>query len=463
MEKWLAAALDYVPRWLEFQMRFPTAPPGCSVAIAHKGALVLETALGHADLPRGVKLTKRHRFRVASHSKSFTAAGLMLLRERGKLQLEDKVGRHVPGLPRGIAALRLSQLLSHSAGLVRDGTVGEQWQNRRPFGSAAEVLADVSGGPAITPNTRFKYSNHGFALLGMAIEAITGERYGDWIAREVVAASGLRNTLPDAPIPRGVPFARGHSGFLPLGKRVAMAGDNVTGDMAAATGFVSTASDLAGFFSSLAPDARDSVLSVESRREMTRRHWRDSYSAVERWYGLGLIQGAVGDWEHFGHSGSFPGYISRTAVFPAPQLAISVVTNGPESHAHLWLEGIAHLVRMFQREGAPSRAASAWNGRWWGLWGALDLVPAGRKVFVTAPALFNPLVEASELAPQPGRRDGVVRARIVQASGLGSYGEEALLEHDARGRATAFQLGAIRLHPEARAKAELLSRYGRGR
>ena len=78
---WLKAALDYLPRWLEFQMRLHQQP-GCAVAIVHRGRIVLEAAFGHADAVKRTPLTPRHLFRVASHSKSFTAAGIMKLREQ---------------------------------------------------------------------------------------------------------------------------------------------------------------------------------------------------------------------------------------------------------------------------------------------------------------------------------------------------------------------------------------------
>src|SRR5262249_10097126 len=126
MLDWLPAALDYVPRWIEFQMRL-LDQPGCVIAVAHRGHLVLEAALGVADLRTGTPLTARHRFRVASHSKTFTAAGIMQLRERGDLGLDDKVGTYVPGLHAALADVRLSQLLTHSSGCVRDGLTGDQW------------------------------------------------------------------------------------------------------------------------------------------------------------------------------------------------------------------------------------------------------------------------------------------------------------------------------------------------
>ena len=205
MEKSLAAALDYVPRWLDFQMR-DWERPGLVVAVAERGRVVFERAWGHADLKRRIDLTPRHRFRVASHSKSFTAAGIMKLRERRKLHLDDPVGLHVHGLHRGVAAVTLQQLLSHSGGVVRDGRDSGQWQDRRPFLDADEIRADLADGTIIDPNTRFKYSNHGYGLLGMAIEAITGESYNRWIKREIVEAAGLEETEPDVPLKRGTPF-----------------------------------------------------------------------------------------------------------------------------------------------------------------------------------------------------------------------------------------------------------------
>src|SRR5580700_1119204 len=59
MDRWLEAALDYTSRWLEFQMRM-SRQPGCIIAVAHRGRIVLEQAFGHADLSTGARLTPRH-------------------------------------------------------------------------------------------------------------------------------------------------------------------------------------------------------------------------------------------------------------------------------------------------------------------------------------------------------------------------------------------------------------------
>ena len=129
------------------------------------------------------------------------------------------------------------------------------------------------------------------------------------------------------PVADPVPLARGHSGKLPLGRRVVIPGDNPTNAMAPATGFVSTARDLARFFAQLDPAAAESVLAVASRREMVRCQWRNPHSSLERYYGLGIISGKAAEWEWFGHSGAFQGFASRTVALLEPGIVVSLVTN----------------------------------------------------------------------------------------------------------------------------------------
>jgi len=457
MERWLAAALDYIPQWIEYQMRL-TELPGAIVAVARRGEVVLERAFGHADLGRSVPLTPRHRLRVASHSKSFTAAGIMKLRERGKLRLDDPAGKYVGGLHPQVAQATVAQLLSHSAGIIRDGTDSGQWNDRRPFASEAELRAALAEKPVLEANTRFKYSNHGYGLAGLVIEAIVHEPYRQWIKREIVEAAGLEETLPDVPLPRGVPFARGHSGKLPLGRRVVIPGENSTQALASATGFVSTAADLARYFNALAPDARQSPISAASRREMIRRQWREPHSSFERYYGLGIISGKLGDWDWFGHSGGFQGYITRTATLPAAGLTVSVLTNAADGLAHPWVDGTIQVLQRFAKEGPPARGVAGWTGRWWSLWGTVDLLPMGRKVLAASPGLLNPLMDAAELAIA-----GRDRGRIALAGGFASHGEPVRRVRDGRGRVKELWLAGGKLLPEVQVARELAQRYEKRR
>jgi CubicO group peptidase (beta-lactamase class C family) len=440
--------LDYIPRWLEFQMRLHQQP-GCVVAIAHRGRIVLEQAFGYADAAKRTALTPRHLFRVASHSKSFTAAGIMKLREQKKLRLEDGAGRFVDGLHPALARATLSQFLSHGSGVVRDGPDAGQFQDRRPFLSEAELREQLKAPPILRRNTRFKYSNHGYALLGLVIEAVSGESYRSWIEREIVAPAGLQETFADVPLPKGTVLARGHSGELPLGRRVVIPGDYRTNAIAPAGGFVSSARDIARFFAQLAPKAKKSVLSVRSRREMIAKRWRDPHSSIERYYGLGIISGSLARWNWFGHSGGLQGYITRTVVLPEDEIALSVLTNSIDGLAHFWIDGSMHILRAFARHGAPSRRLRDWTGRWWSLWGAVDLVPMASKVLVATPAYFNPFMDAAEI------RSG----RIALAGGYGSHGERARLVRDRRGSVREVWLGGTRYMREAKVTREIQTRY----
>jgi CubicO group peptidase (beta-lactamase class C family) len=449
----LRAAIDYIPSWIELQLR-ASGQPGCVIAIALKDRILLEQAFGIADLSTGEKLTPRHRFRVASHSKSFTAAGVMKLREQGKLKLDDAIGDYVAGLNRKIARSTIGQILSHSAGVTRDGRGISQFDGRRPYLIAGELLADLAANPIIEANSQFKYSNHGFALLGLLIEAITRAPYAAWIKREVVDAAGLAETTPDMPIPKGTPFARGHSTKLLLGERMSFPGDYSENAIAPAGGFVATASDLCRYFAQLAPGAKRSVLSVSSRREMTRRHWRNAHAADEGYYGLGIISGSLGGWDWFGHSGGLPGYISRTAVLPEQELTISVLTNASNGWAGPWVDGSIHILREFARRGPPTRRVRDWTGRWWGAAAPGDYIPLGNRVIIADPLAWNPFLNAAEIEVT-GRDKG----RVSLDNGYGNVGEPVSLRRGKGRKVVAITFAGYELLPEKKVAAEMRGRY----
>jgi hypothetical protein len=286
------------------------------------------------------------------------------------------------------------------------------------------------------------------------IEATTAEPYVVWVAREVVAAAGLAETTPDVPLPPGAVLASGHGGRALLGRRPVFPGDKSTHALASATGFVSTAADLARFFGQLSPSAQTSVLSVASRREMSRPQWRDLWGPVPMSYGLGTISGSFDGWDWFGHSGGFQGYITRTVVVPEQDIAISCLTNAVDGMSHLWLDGAIAILKRFQTEGAPGEALADWGGRWWNVWGATDLVAAGDKVLLAAPGMVNPFLKVPELTAS-GRDE----ARISQSGAFGSFGEPARLVRGPDGAVAEVRIAGTRLVGEAAMAAEVVGRY----
>ena len=259
-----------------------------------------------------------------------------------------------------------------------------------------------------------KYSNHGFGLLGLVIEAVTGEAYGAWISRHIVGPSKLTETTPDGPSAKGIPVARGHSAELPLGRRVIIPGDNPTHALASATGFVSTAADLARYFASLDPAARRSVLSTASRRAMIHKQWRDPHATVEGYYGLGLIMETAGGWDWAGHGGGFQSCLSRTAMLPGRELCLSVLTNATDGKANVWSDGVIKILKTFAGNPPPNARTRPWTGRRWNLWETVDLVPFGDRVVAAAPGLPDPFAGADEIhrhRPGPGRHQPGRRLR----------------------------------------------------
>jgi CubicO group peptidase (beta-lactamase class C family) len=376
------------------------------------------------------------------------------LREMGKLRLNDPVEKFVPDLDRDIARLRIFQVLCHGAGIIRDGADCGYFYDRRPYPTANDLLTDFQSPPVIMPGTRFKYSNHGYGLLGLIIEAVTGETYASWIKREIVDSAGLKETAPDMPIAEGTPFARGHTDKVLVGKRGVIPGDYSTGALAPASGLVATASDLASFFAQLSPRATSSVISIASRRAMMRRRLRNLHSSVENYYGFGMISGTVDGWNWFGHAGALQGYLSRTKMLPALDLTICVLANSADASAEQWINGAIHILHTFRRRGAPSSKLNDWTGRWWGLWGAIDLVPMGNVVMVANPQMGNPFLDASEL--QVSSRD---KARIRPSSGFLYLGEAAHRRRNEADRASELWLGGDKFLLETERAAEIETQY----
>src|SRR4051812_33279586 len=170
-----AAAAPYLESCREHRRR-RSRVPGVQAAVRIGDRLVLDTALGVADVGTGQPLTPEHLFRIASHSKTFTATAVLQLVEAGRLRLDDPVARWVPTLAgTGLAPVTVRELLGHQGGVIRDGRDNDHWQLLQPFPDEAVLLRIAAEeGAVFGRNEHFKYSNIGYSLLGLVIEAVTG-------------------------------------------------------------------------------------------------------------------------------------------------------------------------------------------------------------------------------------------------------------------------------------------------
>src|SRR5260221_13190643 len=155
--------------WLEGQIAY-RGLPGIAVGVVSDRDLVWASGFGFADVKAKTPMSPTTKFRMASHSKLFTAIAIMQLREQGKLRLDDPVINYLPWFkakPAGDddGTITIEQLLSHSSGLQREA--GDHWTSYE-FPTADELrrlFADRQA--AFAPSVRWKYSNLAYSVVGM--------------------------------------------------------------------------------------------------------------------------------------------------------------------------------------------------------------------------------------------------------------------------------------------------------
>jgi CubicO group peptidase (beta-lactamase class C family) len=449
-------AAAYARSWVEYRQR-TYAIPGVSFAIAHDGEVVAAHAVGKADLERDVDLRTDHTFRIASHSKTFTATAVLQLAERGRLRLDDTAGTHVPWLDADVHPLgrtTLRELLSHSAGVVRDGIDAPWWGLRGPFLDRDGLrAATTTTAPVLERNERFKYSNIGYSLLGEVVADAAGEPYEAYVRANVIEPLGLTSTDPEprADDPR---LAVGHSTRrYGLDRRPFPHLD--TRAMASATGFSSTAADLCRYFGAHALGTGE-LLTDASKREMQHGAWEVKGGRGGH-YGLGFHTFSIGARRVVSHSGGFPGFITFSLVDPVDRLAVSVLTNAHDGPAETIAVALVRLVNRAAEAGDPGAAERArldrCTGRFLGLSNVVDLVRLGDQLLVIDPEALDPVVDATRLEPVDG--DDPDRFRLADDGGFGSYGEGARFERDGDGALSAVQLAGGRYVPREEMVAHL--------
>ena len=409
--------LDYYRSWLDYRRWFLRVP-GVQVSVLDDGEQRLSAAFGLANVEQGTPLTERHLFRVASHSKTFTAVTVLRLVERGMLRLDDTLADQLPELATGeLGRVTVRELLGHGGGVVRDSEDGDFWQLFRPYPDRAELIriATEPSAAVFPSNERFKYSNIGYGLLGLVIEQVTGVSFAEAVAAEILGPLGLTDTGPEWDEQRAADFAAGHTALSYAGERSVI--EHVdTRSLAAATGFFATATELAAFYAALLPGT-DTLLDEHAQRRLRHREWE--YKNGESWYGLGVFLNKLGEHELFGHSGGYPGHITRTFACPKRRTVVSVLTNaidGPAEPLAAALFRLLDLAASASHQPAPD--GQRFTGRFSSLWGVQDVALLDGRLFLLNPTLVNPADDpvALEVVDQ-------TTLRMVSGPGGGSVGE----------------------------------------
>jgi CubicO group peptidase (beta-lactamase class C family) len=357
----LAAELGRLLRRRQAEARLPSV----AAAVFRSGEVVWADALGLADVEGGRDATPDTQYRIGSITKTFTAAAILQLRDAGLLDLDDRIGEHLPDVPHTAPTLR--RLLSHLSGLQREPP-GEIWESLRPP-SRDEFLASLADAEQILgPGAHWHYSNLGFALLGEVVERVSGTPYREHVEERLLRPLGLARTsfAPEEPAARGY-LVDEYSDAVNSEQDVDLSGTAASGQL------WSTTADLARWASFLSgPDP--SVLAPSSATEMRAVQ---TMMDTERWevgWGLGLGLYRRGDAIWAGHGGAMPGQVAALVFRPQDSIGAAVLANsgafpGPESLALALAEKALELEPTepdaWRPAEQPPADVAGLLGAWW--------------------------------------------------------------------------------------------------
>jgi CubicO group peptidase (beta-lactamase class C family) len=347
--------------------------PGLSYGVVLDGRLIHSRGLGTLRVGEDATPNASSVFRIASMTKSFTAATVVLLRDEGLLRLDDPIAHYVPEL----ANLRLPttdspeitirHLLTMTAGFPTD----DPWGDRQQGLDLDEFRALLANGLSFAwaPGTRFEYSNTGYGILGRLITNVAGREYKDVVRERLLQPLGMTATgyLEDE-----VPADRKAMGYVWRDGRYLPEGMDPYGALAAMGGIFTSVEDLAtwvgGFQDAATPhDGPDDShpLRRASRREMQQAHVAaglvvgasspdETPMIVGESYGYGLF---IVNHAELGrlvtHSGGYPGFGSNMRWHPASGLGVIVLAN--HRYAASTLLAREQLDALLRAESAPIR------------------------------------------------------------------------------------------------------------
>jgi len=300
--------------------------PGVILGVWQRGQAPIVKAYGsrNVDLAthKGGKPMQTNLYmRIGSETKTFTGTAVLQLVDEGKVGLEDPISKYIPGIPNG-ENITIRELGDMRSGLV-SYTANEEWVKqffanpRRPWTPQELLSYSFSQPPLFPPNGGFNYSNTNFAVLGLLVEKVSGEKLGDYFERHIIRPLHMDHTVfaSNAAFPR--PHANGYTVQDPSGT----VADTTNWDPSwgwAAGAMISDLHDLRIWAKSV---ATGSLLTPATQRQ--RERFIPAPGLEPARYGFALFN--VKGW--IGHNGSLPGYESLTLYSPSLRTTMVILLN----------------------------------------------------------------------------------------------------------------------------------------
>jgi len=273
---------------------------------------------GFADQKTHQPMMATDKFRIASITKTFVATVALQLVDEKRLGLDDPVSKYLPSLPNG-SSITVRQLLNHTSGLfdfVEDSAFQKaSTSNPLKKWTQAQLLAyGTSHAPYFAPGTGWHYSNTNYIVLGLIIEAVTGQKVGAVIDSKILKPLQLQGTTYMTGLPTKEPYSKGYvndNGILTEASDI----DPSAGG--ASSAMMSDMADLKVWAEAL---GRGDLLSREAQAERMKTGATDGSPMA---YGLGIMK-----WGDFvGHEGNAFGYSTAMFYLPSKRATIVVFLN----------------------------------------------------------------------------------------------------------------------------------------
>ena len=297
-----------------------TDVPSASIAIVEDGRIAYLQAYGDARLDPRKAARPEMRYSIGSISKQFTAAAILLLQERGKLSLDDKVAKFIPDLTRA-NEVTIRHLLSHTSGYQ------DYWPQDYvpPFMlqpiTASRILDLWARKPLdFDPGTKWQYSNTNYVIAGVIVEKASGKRMLDFLHQNIFDPLGMKSVTNTDQEKLGDSDPTGYMRYA-LGP-LRPAPKEGKGWLFAAGELAMTASDLAKWDISIIDQT---VLKPSSYKQFETEVLLNNGAGTR--YGLGVDVTLESERRMLGHSGEISGFTSQNTVFPDDRVAIVVLTN----------------------------------------------------------------------------------------------------------------------------------------
>jgi D-alanyl-D-alanine carboxypeptidase len=312
LEQRLDAALApmFKPNW-----------PGATVIVTRNGKAVFRKAYGLANVAENTPMQPDMQLRIGSITKQFTAVGILMLAEQGKLSVSDDVRKHLPDFPDKGSAITIEHLLQHTSG-IPNYTSLKAFRSLPDEGvTLAQVYEVFAKEPLdFAPGERYSYSNSGYFLLGLIIEKLSGMKYHDFVAKNIFEPLGMQDTA--------------HEGFERSTKRH-IQGHRLNGkEIVAVKDIDVTLAYAAGALVTTVDDMARWDAAVGSGKLLKPVTWRQAFTSCRLpqnapcHYGYGWNIGTLAGHKMIHHGGSIPGFTAQALRLPDDKVFVAVLTNG---------------------------------------------------------------------------------------------------------------------------------------